>query len=150
MSELVLHCASGRHVLGVVSPATHSSRIYLFCRKCKAFAPTEPPRDDADLDTIRCCRRDPRDTAGWAGPADALAGTFLITVGSAVQLLRCGELLARVRLAPGTQLVIHCQKHRTVVNRVVGLPPDAPWHYRQTFTRTDGRPLANPAAGMRE
>jgi hypothetical protein len=132
MSELVLRCPSGRHVLGVVSPAEGYGRLYLRCGKCTTWVPAAPPRDDPQLDTIRCCRRVP-DGIGY----DPVGRTV---VGGGHGVTHHGELLARIALQPHARLTLRCQNQRTIVNVVTGVPPGAAPRYRQTWAVSAGEP----------
>jgi hypothetical protein len=116
MRELVLRCSSGRHVLGTVSPTEGYGRLYVRCGKCRTWTPAEPPAEDPDLDPVRCCRRDLHDSP--LGLDTPLIHRFDFDG----VVLRHGELLAQVALAPGVQLQLFCQRDRRVKNLVVGRP----------------------------
>jgi hypothetical protein len=121
MSDLRIPCrVNSKHTLGIVSPANDYGRLYLYCRKCKAWTPTAPPEHDPDLQELRC-GRDNRQAFGrliteWYGDRSATSGDAFTRAAATLanrtpNVTPGGCLLGKAKLNDGALLVIKCQRH---------------------------------------
>jgi hypothetical protein len=116
-------------ILGEVTPGDGYGQLFLYCRKCKAWTPNEPPADTSHLEEIRCQRGEGQNVARELfvkvpvspGHVQMVRRADLPTeLDVPPQDTKHGELLALVALQPGSQLIIRCQQNRNIVNSAAG------------------------------